>query len=151
MADVGDRGVSPVLAYTLTLGIGTLLVAGLVLAASGYVDTQREVTAESELRVVGQQVSADMAAADRLSRADEDGSVSVARDLPPRVVGSQYTIHLRDDGDGPTDPYLELSAVDPDVTVKVGLAVTSEVEPTTASGGRVVVTEDEDGLVIRNV
>lgn len=155
MADVArffasSRGVSPVFAYALTLGIGTILVAGLVIAATGYVDSQRELTAQSELQVFGQQVSADLAAADRLSRIPAEGETEITRDLPTRAVGSQYSIHLRNDGAGPTNPYLELTMQEPDVEVQVGVAIESDVTEATVSGGTIIISADDGQLVMRN-
>lgn len=143
MADVtDDRAVSPVFGYVLTLSIATLLVGGLLISAGGFVDDQRRNTAESELRVVGQQVSADIAAADRLARTDGAENISVERTIPNDVVGSTYTIEVVD-GDGPTTPHLELSASDPDVTVVVGIASKTQVSTgSNADGGRIVVEYD---------
>lgn len=153
MADVtpGDeRGVSPVFAYALTLGIGTLLVAGLLMTASGYVDDQRKLTTQSELQVVGQQVAGDIGAADRLARAGDDPNVTIIRDLPARVVGAQYSIRVRTDDSGPTDSFLELSTVDPDVTVEVGLAVETDIRETSVGGGRIVISLENGELVVEN-
>lgn len=145
----GDRGVSPVVAYVLTLGISSLLVAGLVIAAGGYVETQREATSRSELRVLGQQVSADIAAADRLTRTEGATEVSISRTLPERVVGSQYSLSVRTD---PTDTYLELTTVRPNVTVEVGVATETDVRATTIGGGDMLVEYDasDDKLVVKN-
>jgi hypothetical protein len=154
MADV-DRAVSPVFGYALTLSISTLLIAGLLIAASGYVDSQRESTSENELNVVGQQVASDIAAADRLSRTDgaDSDTLSITRTVPDRVVGSTYRIRLLNDTEGPTKPYLELQTADPEVTVTVGLplAPPSSVEESSVGGGRIAVELNADGdLVIHD-
>lgn len=154
MADV-DRGVSPVFGYALTLSISTLLIAGLLMAAGGYVDTQRERTSENELEVIGHQVAADIAAADRLNRTDgsDADELSITRTVPERIVGSAYRIHIRTGSGGPTDPYLELVTANPEVTVTVGLAVapSTDVAESSADGGRIAVEIDSNGaLVIRN-
>lgn len=148
-----DRGVSPVFGYVLTLGISTILVSGLIIAAGGYVEDQREATSKSELRVIGQQVSADIAAADRLNRTDGASSVSISRSLPERVVGSQYSISVVDDTNGPTRPYLQLTTVEPDVTVEVGVTTITDVRETTVSGGLIVVEYEpapDDELVLKD-
>ncbi|MFQ3319236.1 MAG: hypothetical protein ACI8UR_002121 [Natronomonas sp.] len=136
-----DRAVSPVFGYALTLSISTILVGGLLITAGGYVDSQRSTTAESELRVLGQQVSADISSADRLVRTDDVGTVSVGRSLPSQVVGSTYQIHVRDSG-GPTSPYLELTAQNPDVSVVVGITSKTSVAITSAAGGDIEVVYD---------
>jgi len=133
----GERAVSPVVGYVLTLGISTLLVSGLLIAASGFVDTQREQTTESELQVIGQQVSADIAAADRLHRTDGATDVVIERDLPDSVVGSEYTVFVRSDNDGPTDVYLRLRTVRPEVTAEVGVTNETNVAESAAGGGKI--------------
>ena len=146
------RAVSPLAAYTLTLGVTALLIGGLFIAAGGFVSDQREVTAENELEVLGQQVSADIAAADRLNRTSDTENVEISRSLPTSVVGANYRISVIADGEGPTEPYLELVADELDVRVTVGLAVESSMAETTADGGDIVVEYDttEGELVMRN-
>lgn len=149
-----DRSVSPVFGYVLTLAVATLLVGGLLISAGGFIDDQRRNTAESELRVIGQQLSADIAAADRLNRTAGAENITVGRTIPRTVVGSQYTIEVVDGG-GPTSPYLELSTNRPEVTVVVGIASKSTVEVGTAAhGGRVAVvvegTPPDRKVVLRN-
>lgn len=149
-----DRGVSPVFGYVLTLAVSTLLVGGLLVSAGGFIDDQRRSTAESELRVIGQQISADIAAADRLNRTAGAENITVGRTIPRTVVGSQYTIRVIHGG-GPTDPYLELSTNRPEVTVEVGIASKSAVQPGGAAhGGRVAVevtcTSSCGPVVLRN-
>ena len=147
----GDsRAISPVFGYALTLGISTLLIAGLLIAAGGFVDTQRQNAAESELSVVGNQLAADVAAADRLSRTDGTVDVEISRSLPNRIVGSSYTIHVRDDSDGPTEPYLELTATQPEVSVTVGLVSQTPVAPASVGAGDTIVRYENGELVIQN-
>lgn len=147
-----ERAVSPVFAYVLTLGIAAILTGGLVIAAGTYVSDQREQTGESELQVLGQQISADIAAADRLARTGDVDDVNVRRSLPESVVGSQFTVAIVDDSNGPTRPYLELEMTDLDVVVHVGLSVKTDVQASTAGGGDIAVIYDEtnDVLVLRN-
>lgn len=145
-----DRGVSPVFGYTLTLSVATLLVGALLLTAGSFVDDQRAGTAESELRVIGQQVSADIAAADRLSRTDGAEDIRVGRTVPGSVVGSTYTIRVRTDG-GPTTPYLELSTTRPNVTVTVGVVSKRDVRgDATANGGEIAVVYEAGEVVLRD-
>ena len=146
----GERAVSPVVGYVLTLGISTLLVSGLLIAATGFVDTQRERTTESELQVVGQQVSADIAAADRLYRTDGATDIVIKRDLPDSVVGSQYTVFVRSDDDGPTDAYLRLTTVRPNVTVEVGVANETNVANSAVGGGEIEISHDGNALKVTN-
>ena len=128
--------------YVLTLGISTLLVSGLIIAAGGFVDTQRELTSRSELRVIGQQVSGDIAAADRLVRSGGSTRTEITRQIPERAVGSQYTVTVRTDGGGPTPAYLELETVRPEVTVEVGIANETDIAGSEVGGGEIIVRYD---------
>jgi FlaG/FlaF family flagellin (archaellin) len=147
---IGDRAVSPVFGYVLTLGITAILIVGLLTATSGYVDNERKQVGESELQVLGQQLSQDIASADRLSRTDGAVDASVSRNMQSRVVGSTYQVHVQSGTNGPTDPYLELTATELDTTVTVGLTAKRPVQETTISGGDIVVEYDGTALVIRS-
>lgn len=147
---IGDRAVSPVFGYVLTLGITAILIVGLLTATSGYVDNERKQVGESELQVLGQQLSQDIASADRLSRTDGAVDASVSRNMQSRVVGSTYQIQVQSGTNGPTDPYLELTATELDITVTVGLTAKRPVKETTVSGGDIVVEYNGTALVIRS-
>ena len=151
-APADERAVSPVFGYVLTLSVATLLVGGLLISAGGFIDDQRRNTAESELQVIGQQISADIAAADRLARTDGAEDIRVGRTIPQAVVGSHYSVEVVENG-GPTSPYLELSTSRPDVTVAVGIASRTTVSTGgTADGGRIVVVYNATSseVVLRN-
>ena len=147
---IDERAVSPVAAYVLTLGVTAMLIGGLMIASGSFVDDHRQSTAQSELKVLGQQLSADLAAADRLSRSEGTSETSIQRSLPTRVVGSHYTVSVRHGGDGPTDPYLELEAPELDISVTVGVTSLQPVPETTVDGGDVVVEYSNGELVIQN-
>lgn len=89
-----DRGVSTVLAYVLGLGITAMLIAGLMLSAGSFVQTQEERVIRTELNVVGEQVGAQLVETDRLVGAAEDGSVTVEVDLPASVAQRPYRIRI---------------------------------------------------------
>lgn len=143
-----DRAVSTTVGYALTLGVAALLITGLLIAGGGFLENQREVTTETELEVIGEQVSADISSADRLSASDAD-AVNITRNLPDSVTGSQYTISVR------TSPqtHLELRSVDPEVTVRVDVAVNEAALVATDIGGgniQVSYNRTSDELVLRN-
>lgn len=143
-----DRAVSTTVGYALTLGVAALLITGLLIAGGGFLENQREVTTETELEVIGEQVSADISSADRLSASDAD-AVNITRNLPDSVTGSQYTISVR------TSPqtHLELRSADPEVTVRVDVAVNEAALVATDIGGgniQVSYNRTSDELVLRN-
>lgn len=128
-----DRAVSMSLNYTMTLAIATILVTGLLIASTNFVENQREDVIRDELAVIGQQVASDLARADRLvTAADSNGSnltVSVNQTFPERVAGSTYHMSI-DSSDN-----LVLTAAGLDVRVTVGLVVQTELETNSSAYG----------------
>ncbi|WP_435179150.1 DUF7266 family protein [Halorussus sp. AFM4] len=144
-----DRGVSTALGYVLNLTVATLVVTGLLVASGGVVEDQRQQTVRSELRVVGQQFAADLAAADELAATAEPGdTVRIERQLPREVAGRTYTVDLVEPADQPCpgEACLVLSATGSDVTVQVALALETPVAASSVNGGPVRVRyADPDG------
>lgn len=89
-----DRAVSTTVSYVLTLAITALLLSGLLIAAGGTVDDQRERATRAELGVYGQRIADGVEDADRLA-ATTDGTVAVRVDLPERAGGSGYAVDVR--------------------------------------------------------
>jgi len=135
VADV-SRGVSTALGYVLNLGVATLLVTVLLLSAGTLVEDQRQRAAETELEVVGERVSADLAAADRLARANDPTTVRVEADVPRRVAGSPYDVAVNESGSG--ELVLVAEQADADVTVPFD-STTAVAASTVGSGDLAVV------------
>lgn len=148
MADVGwrgdDRGVSTALGYVLNVGVAAILVTMLLFSAGSLVETQRDRAVETELRVVGDRVAADLAAADRLARASDGGSVRYAVEAPPRVAGFEYDVHVNESGN------VVLDADRSDVIITVGFQTEIPVENATVSGGDFVVVYEGDRLEVED-
>jgi len=136
-----SRGQSIALDYTLGLGIGFLLITGLVIAGGNYVTDQRDRAQQAELRVVGQQLAADIEAADRLAASTTSGDVRIERSLPSTVARSTYTIEVVAD----EDPWLVLSSHAAPVQVRIELTNQTALVPTTINGGLVVVDYTASG------
>ena len=134
-----DRAVSTTLGYVLSLAIASLLISGLMLAAGGFVESEREQVIRSELDVVGQTLVADIEGADRLASAI-DGTVSVRSSLPRRVGSSAYSIELTDQGGGVTE--ITLTAASVDVSVDLRLVTNTDVAETSVEGGELVIVYD---------
>lgn len=131
-----DRGQAITLNYTLSLGLGLLLVTGLLVGGGNFVDDQRERATRGELRVIGQQIAATVASADRLaSTTGGDGTIQLSRSLPDTVAGSTYNIELV----ASPDPQLLLRSSNPDVEVEVELLNETDLAASTVNGGDVVV------------
>lgn len=136
-----ERAASTTLGYALNLTVATLLISGLLVAGGGLVSSEREQSVRTELRVVGQQLSGDVGAADRLARSTRGSPVAVemTRHLPDEIVGLQYRIAVEWNGG---DPYLELSTNDPDVTVRVEVESGTTLATNEVQGGTVRVVYD---------
>lgn len=132
-----ERAVSTTLGYILNLTVATLLITSLLVASGGFVDDQRRQTIRSELRVIGQQLAADLVAADELAAtADTGDTIRIERQLPQEVAGRTYTVSVVPNGG---DSYLQLSATGSDVTVEVELALETSVAESSVSGGQIVI------------
>lgn len=142
MADVmsDDRGVSTALGYVLNLGVAAVLVTTLLFAAGTLVDDQRDRAVETELRVVGERVAADLAAADRLARASDGGTVRYAVEAPSRVSGTAYDVRVNQSG----DDTVVFAADRSNVAVEVEFQAELDVNASTLAGGDLVVVYDAD-------
>jgi nucleoside-diphosphate-sugar epimerase len=145
------RGTSITLNYVLVLGISTILVTGLIMAGGSFVEDQRETVIESELRIVGNHVAANLEQVDRYVNASESGDPATAhinQTFQEDVTGSTYLIELLENGG---DPQLLLTSTTGDIEVRVNLAVRTPVDDdAAASGGEVTAAYESGELVIRN-
>lgn len=146
---MNDRAVSSTLNYVLSLAIAALLVTGLLIASGGFVENRQEQVIRSELRVVGQQVAADIARADRLVTASDDPStaaVAVDQQFPSQITGTTYRLTLLEQ----EDPELVLTSTSPEVEVIVDVQNQTSVSESSVDGGTVVVAYDGSALEVRN-
>ncbi|MFB6081646.1 MAG: hypothetical protein ABEJ67_02375 [Halanaeroarchaeum sp.] len=136
MADV-SRGVSTVLGYTINLTVATLLISGLLFATGNLVEDQRRQAVRAEMTVVAERTVANLEAADRLSRAANNGHIRVHTALPRRLAGVGYRITIAVDGSNAT---AILATDDPSVRVTVPINNETAIQPTTVNGGSFIVT-----------
>ncbi|WP_254832164.1 DUF7266 family protein [Haloglomus salinum] len=152
MREFDDRAVSTTVGYALSLGISALLISGLLIAGGGFLQDQRVTSTRSELTVIGHQIAADIASADRLVGTDAS-NIRVQRNLPDRVTGSAYTVAVVTSG----ETHLRLTSAEPEVTVRVDVEAQfapGGLEQTSVDGGDIEVVYNPDGddeLVVRNV
>lgn len=133
--------------YVIGLGVALVLTMGLLIAGGGFMADQRESAARTQLEVVGQQLAADVEAADRLAvAAGTAGTVSLHRQLPETIAGSQYRIELVE----AADPHLLLETTRPNTTAQVEFVNTTAVSESSVGGGSVVVNVTADGLVLES-
>jgi hypothetical protein len=133
--------------YVLGLGIAMVLTIGLLIAGGGFIGEQRESAARTQLEVVGQQLAADIEAADRLvAAAGVDGTVSVDRQIPETIAGSQYRIELV----ATSDPHLQLRTTQPSVTTRVEFTNVTPVSASDVGGGSIVVNYTAGALTLES-
>lgn len=141
-----DRGVSTVAGYVTTLAVMTMLTTSLLIAGGDFVQDQREVTVREELKVIGQGLSGDITAAERLGTAGDDGTgaVTVRRSFPTEAAGTDYRVTVTDSGG---EPRLILTTRNPSVTVTVPVSLTEDTSPNAGVGleGTVVVENTVSG------
>ncbi|MFC7075798.1 DUF7266 family protein [Haloarcula halophila] len=136
-----DRAVSSTLNYVLSIAIASLLVTGLLFSGTSFVEGQQEQVVRSELRVIGEQINADLQRADRLVVAgDGSTTVRIEQTFPERLTGRTYDIEL-----DPASQQLVLSMNNPDIVVTLPVDLRTSLSSSTVDGGAVTVRNTTSG------
>lgn len=146
-----NRGLSAVFGYVLTLGIVTLLVSGLFLAAGTFVENQHDRAIRAEFEVVGNRIAADLAAMDRLALASgATGEAELVVDLPPLAAGKTYEISTGPSG-SPNVSVVNVRTADSaaGISVDVRVRTSTTVASTTVPGGDIRIVYDGTQLEVR--
>ncbi len=147
---MADRAVSTVVGFAIMLGIIGLLTSGVIMGAANYVDSQRTDVTRTELSVVGNQLAADLTAADTLAGVPGTDAVEVESELVTFVAGGTYRIDISE-GDGDNAYQIVLTSNPTQVSTVVTVVTDHDVETgsvnggdltITATGGRLEVTDD---------
>lgn len=144
---MNDRAVSTTVGYVIGLGIMTLLITGLFIAGGDFVNDQRQGAIRSELQVIGQQMSNDIARIDRMVDGADPSNVetiSVSEQLPPEVAGSDYNVEVVTSA---SEPYLRLTTSGPDISVRVNVTARTALAASTIDGGSYRVVYDGTGTL----
>lgn len=136
-----DRGVSTTVSYALNLTLSAMLISGLLFGAGSLVQSERRSAMEAELEVIGERLAAAIQSADRLNQTGADAVVVTVR-APERVAGNDYTVTVNTSG---TTPELVLETNDPDITVRIPLAVNGSLAATSFDGGPATIERLPDG------
>jgi hypothetical protein len=138
-----ERGQSTALDYTLGLSVAAVVLVGVTIAGADFAAGEREQVVRTELDVVGQQLAAELVAADRLVEAGhKTNRLVVNATMPQTVAGTGYSVSVVTGG---PDQQLRLKTVDPQVTVTVSFATDTPVETTSVDGGTVTIRYDATG------
>lgn len=136
-----ERAAATTLGYALSLGIALTLVTIVLVGGGTFVEEQRGDTIRSELEIIGQQVSSGISRTDQLAQARGTNSeIAIEQNIPERVSGSRYTIHVEPSADSK----LRLVSESNNVTVRVNVTTQADLEATSVGGGPLVITYDED-------
>ena len=148
------RGVTTALRYALMLVIVTILVSGLFVGVSEFVETQQERAIGSQLETAGNRLAGDLATASHLVATGETSTtVELETPLPDTVASSEYFVEIDQIESGPRYEYrLTLRSVEPAVEASVVVRTTARIEEDTVRGGPLALEYDEsdpDPVVVR--
>ena len=136
----GDtRAVSPAVTQALTIGVSTILITGLLLGGSSFIDTKRDNTVRQGLQDVGSGLASDLVRLDQFDTADVSSNISFVSEYPDRVAGEGYRIHLVEDTDRAT---IHLNSTASDRRTQVRFRNDQPVCESTVSGGQITVVYD---------
>jgi hypothetical protein len=94
-----DRAVSIAVTHVLTIGITTILIAGLLVGASGLLETEKDRATHDELRTIGNRMASEMSSAYYSSGGGTDDQVVVRVSHPEYVAGNNYKVRIEEEGD----------------------------------------------------
>jgi hypothetical protein len=153
-----DRAVSTAVTHVLAIGITTILISGLLIAASGLLTGEQSRAGRAELQEVGNRIAEQMYVAS--TNVDESGpgtqTITVDMTQPARVAGYSYSVSLEGGGectgiDGPPggdpdhclvlDPAagLDVQPVKVPVDIEGTLSQYDTIDLVTTSGGEFTV------------
>lgn len=124
-----SRGLSTVTGYTLTLAITGILLTSLITGATGFVQSETEMTAANQLEIAGNTLGSEIGTTHGIATnpADSNQQITTTVDLPDRTAAGAYTITV-------TDTQIQLATVDGDVTVTEPLPAANEEIDITSNG-----------------
>lgn len=145
-----ERAVSVAVTHTLTIGITTILISGLLIGAGGMLDSQTERAGTEELQTIGDRTANEIvAAADQGNRTN--ATVDIESQQPSNAIGGSYVLSLENRSDDEEcrsrsgyDGCLVVSATqaDRDAEIPIVLPDDVEIEESSATGGDVLVDYD---------
>jgi FlaG/FlaF family flagellin (archaellin) len=150
-----DRGVSIALTHVLTIAITTVLVAGLLLGASGLLEDRKTGAAQTELRTLGNRMAEDIANVDH--EADgASGEIVLQTNHPTQVSGSGYAVSLYGTSATECGTYesnsnvacLVMGSPQADVQIIVPFRATTPISESSVSGGDFFIVYDGSTISI---
>ena len=142
-----ERALNTTLAHALTLSITVILIVGLVIATTGFFQSEREQVATQELETIGNRIASD--AMQATSLADRGGATNITTEHPETVAGSAYSAKVLTGGDCETgaNTCIQLQTVELDVSVVVPVYNETGFEISAGNEGAFTVTTTGSGSV----
>ena len=145
----GDtRAVSAAVTQALTIGISTILITGLLIGGSSFVNAKQDHTVRQGLQDIGSGVASDLVRLDRFDASAASGSVKFTSNYPDRVGGESYEIRLVP---GPDITTIYINSTSRDLGTQVRFANETDICASQVLGGQLLVVYDtaEDCLEVR--
>jgi len=155
-----DRAVSIAVTHVLTIGITTILIAGLLVGASGLLESEKQGATRDELRTIGNRMASEMSSAYYSAGEGSNDEVVVRVSHPEYVAGNNYKVEIANHGDcsapavpdGPNSQCLVLST--PTGNNEVVIPLDPEIELSGSlpevNGGSFYIVVDSGGLTLQN-
>lgn len=149
-----DRALSATVNYVLALAITSILISGLLIAGSGYMESQRTIAVGNALDVQNEQLADSIGEIDRLAAAmdDPDGEAAIRVNLLDRVIDRSYDIAVVNETEtGDLRHTYRLEATSGDVERDTLVRTTTPIQETSVRGGSTVIrydTENGDSVLV---
>lgn len=142
-----ERALSTTVNYVLALAITSILISGLLVAGTGYMDSQRTVAVGNALDVQNEQLADSIGELDRLATAmdDSDGDAAIRVPLLDRVIDRSYRITIVGETEAGDDRHTyRLQANSGDIERETTVRTSIPIAETTVRGGSVVIRYGTD-------
>lgn len=151
-----DRAVSITVTHVLTIGITTILIAGLLTSAGAMLETETQRSTDASLETIGERMADEIGNVDQIATTGS-GNVNITTDHPRTVSNSRYTVEVAEDCEAPlldgTADCLILTASNTNVVVHVPIKTNADIDTTSsARGGTIEIVYDgsADEISIRS-
>ena len=149
-----ERAVSVTVNYVIALSLTAILISGLLVAGTSFLEDRRESVTRGEFDVTGEQLAAGIGQADSLA-ATGATDLRVAVRLPPTVAGASYHVRVTEvaaPGAEPGEYVLSFDSPATDLTRNVTVRTERPMAQTDVPGGTIlVVLEGGDPGTLRLV
>lgn len=138
----GDtRAVSAAVTQALTIAISTILIMGLLIGGSSFVNAKQEHTVRQGLQDIGSGVASDLVRLDQFNASGVPENVTFTSNYPDRVGGENYEIRLVP---GPDVTTIYINSTSSNLGTQVRFANETGICASQVPGGQLSVVYDTD-------